>query len=172
MHEPVIVNRAEKAEFLKGKLTDYEGKLVVFDDVENSAVIVGEGGTYTEIKGVKFSRFLLLVADLEENASRLAKRADKLFAGYQDAAEKLEKARTVEELRKSVTDPKVERALRYKATRFAIRIKSANGQDEAIAAIDRATKDMITFVQNFVAIPTEMRDFLDESDLGVNYGKE
>lgn len=159
-----VIRRPKKAEFLKESLSAHYGKLIMFDDA-SVALIVGDH-EFKELNLSKYGEFVHRVVDLEERLAQAVKARDDCAALLQSARHKLDTIREAEEKRAKLTDPRVVNTIRYKVTRFAIRLKAASGVQETLDAIDHAVSQMTKFVQNFCDLPEDKAVYnLDDFDI-------
>ena len=160
-----IKRYSSKKEFLKKPLSNYNGMIIICDDSSN-LIIVGEND-FKELPLSKYNTFISDVIKTNEGLKQAKKSWDDCFVKLQEASEKLNSIREAEERRSKLTDPRVINTIKYKVTRFAIRIKSAAGVQETLDSIDQGVKQMTKFVQNF-SDPSNEKIMYDEGEFDID----
>ena len=165
MNDKLIIKLETKDQFhqkLKDTPRDLIGRVVIFDDSTDEMMIVGNK-EFHPLNRDRFGHFLKDLMEMEASRSRLRSTNDRTMDQLETVQNELGKVtEALQSVQAGELPKKVERTLKYMATRFAVRIQSANSTKQSLSAIDHAVKQMIEFVQNFNKL--ELRDYFVEGD--------
>jgi hypothetical protein len=162
----IVLRKKSKAAFLKESLIKHYGKVIMFDNDDPTALIVGDN-EFKELPLTKYGSLVEAILEMEQKLSDAIKSRDDLAIKLQQAATKLKAIKITEQKREKLLAPKVVNTIKYKVTRFAIRVTSASGTEETLQAIDHAVHQMTDFVRNFCAV-SDSRNMYDLEEFEID----
>lgn len=157
-------NESELFEALEGgPIKELLGRIVRYQENKESFVIVGNN-EFKEMSAKRYSDFIQNIIKLESEHKEMKKslqRSNIKIATHEREVERLNDALKA---RSKLNSPKVERTLKFMATRFAIRVMKTMSEERTLEIIDHAVKQMLEFVQHFNQEETDCDSHYEEED--------